>query len=579
MKNIYTLIFALLCICSVESQTYITNVTVVDVENEKLIPDQTVTIENGMISEINKSKKVIPKANADVIDGTGKYLMPGLVDAHVHFFQSGGLYTRPDVIDLREFKPYDKEIAEANADMEDKLRRYVQNGITTVVDVGSTFKFLEERKKFKDKSYAPAVYMTGPLLTTYEPEVYKGLDKNEPFILTKSIQDGIDGVKSQLKYNPDFIKIWYIAGADGLSIEESAKKNLPIIKAIIEEAHKNELKVAVHATQRITAQLAIENGADFLVHSVNDEVLDKDFIRLMKKNEVILNPTLTVSSGYNKTFAQSHQFSNYELANSNPFQLGSLFDLKHLSDTTLVKRLKAYATSKQVIKNSEKSDSISRINLKLLSDAGVTIATGTDAGNIGTLHASSYLDEVLAMKESGMSNWQVLKASTLNGAKILYKENEFGSISEVKLANMLLINENPTENLESITKIHTVLNKGEIIKPSELVEVTPEILAQQQLNAYNQRNIAAFLKPYAEDVKVYTFPNQLMYEGKDMMRQGYTNMFKNITNLHCELVNRIVEGNVVIDQESVQYGDQIIKAVAIYRIKDDKISEVYFVRN
>ena len=72
---------------------------------------------------------------------------------------------------------------------------------------------------------------------------------------------------------PDFIKIWYIAGADGLSVEESARKNLPIVKAIIAEAHKNNLKVAVHATQRFTAQLAVENGADFLVHSVEDEIL------------------------------------------------------------------------------------------------------------------------------------------------------------------------------------------------------------------------------------------------------------------------------------------------------------------
>jgi len=579
MKNIFILCIAMINITCSNAQTYITNVSIADVKNEKFNYNQTVVIKNGIITEINKSSAMILPENAEIIDGSGKYLIPGLVDAHVHFFQSGGLYTRPDVIDLREFKSYEKEITEVNTEMEDKLRRYVQNGITTVIDVGSTFNLLEKRKEFQDKSYAPSIFMTGPLLTTYEPEVYKGRGENEPFILTKSVQDGIDGVQKQLKYNPDFIKIWYIAGADGLSVEESARKNLPIIKAIIEEAHKNGLKVAVHATQNITAQLAVENGADILVHSVNDKVISEEFIKVLKKNNVILCPTLTVMHGYNKTFAQSHNFSEYELEYSNPFQLGSLLDLKHIPDTTMVHRLKTHSTSKESKERVKRTDSINKVNLKLLSDADVTIATGTDAGNIGTLHATSYLKEVLAMKASGMNTWQILKASTINGAKILDKEEELGSIEKGKLANMVLLNNNPVDNIEHLTKINTVINKGKVMMPDQLVVITPEALAQQQLNAYNQRNIEAFLKPYAEDVKVFTFPNQLMYEGKGMMRQGYTNMFNNTPNLHCELVNRIIKGNVIIDQESVQYGNQIIKAVAIYRIKDDKISEVYFVRN
>lgn len=578
MKKCYILAFTMLCVFAAHSQTYITNVSIMDVEKQKIIPNQTVIIVNGEITEIKKSKNIKVPDTANLIDGTGKYLAPGLVDAHVHFFQSGGLYTRPDVIDLRKYKNYSQEIAEVNSEMEDKLRRYIQNGITTVIDVGSTYSFLEERQKFTDKAHAPSVFMTGPLLTTYEPEVYKDLDKNEPFILTQTVQDGIEGVNRQLKYKPDFIKIWYIVGADGLSVEESAKKNLPIVKAIIEEAHKHNLKVAVHATQRITAQLAVKNGADFLVHSVEDEILKADFIQLMKKNGVILNPTLTVSSGYDNTFAHRHEFSLHELETSNPYQLGSLFDLKHLSDTTTVNMYKSYSTSAQSLIAAKTSDSICRANLKLLSDAGVLIATGTDAGNIGTLHASSYIDEVLAMRESGMSNWDVLTASTLNGAKILDKEDILGSIQKGKTANLILLDANPIEDLNNLTEINLVINKGEIMTPSELIQVTPEDLAQQQLNAYNQRNIEAFLAPYAEDVEVYTFPDQLMYKGKSAMREIYTSMFTNTPNLHCELVNRIVNGNTLIDQERVQFGDQIINAVAIYKIKNSKIKKVYFIR-
>lgn len=272
----------LLAACPAFAQTYITNVTVADVEKQKLVPNQTVIITNDIISKIQPARVKIP-GDASVIDGTGKYLFPGLTDAHIHFFQNGGLYTRPDVIDLMSHTSYSTEMKLAHQTMEDKLRRYLKNGITTVVDVGSSYSYLKQRTTYTDASYAPSIYITGPLLTTYEPKEYKNMGDEAPFSLVKTVEDGIKMVQAQLPYKPDFIKIWYIAGADGLDKEASAQKNLPVIKAIIEEAHKNKLKVAVHATERITAQLAVENGADFLVHSVEDEIIKDDFVQLLKK--------------------------------------------------------------------------------------------------------------------------------------------------------------------------------------------------------------------------------------------------------------------------------------------------------
>ncbi len=579
MTNKYLLVFVLLISSfSLFAQTYIINVTITDVEKQKLVPNQTVVITNDLISNIYKSNKLkIPK-NATIIDGTEKYLVPGLVDAHIHFFQNGGLYTRPDAIDLRKERNYDQEIALAKTDMENKLRRYLQNGITTVIDVGANYHFLKQRKDFTDKNFSPTIFITGPLLTTYEPEVYENLGEDEPFTLTKTIEDGIDGVKKQLQYNPDFIKIWYIAGADGLSVKESARKNLPIVKAIIDEAHKNNLKIAVHATQRITAQLAVENGADYLVHSVDDEILKDDFVQLMKKNKTILSPTLIVHGGYVNTFGQKIKISNYELQKADPYQLGSLLDLKHLSDTLLVDNYKNYANSQKSISDLKKADSISMANLKILSDAGVLITTGTDAGNIGTLHASSYLAELQAMHKSGMNNWQIIQASTINGAKIFNKENEFGTVGIGKKANLILLDANPIDKIENLVKINTVINKGVVYRPSELLKDTPADLAQRQLNAYNLRNIEAFLEPYAEDVEIYNYPDQLQSKGKETMRTVYSKMFENTPNLHCELVDRIVQGNIVIDKERVLFGDRIIEAVAIYHIENNKIKKVFFIQ-
>jgi imidazolonepropionase-like amidohydrolase len=258
----------------------------------KILPNQTIVITNDLITTVKSSKKVKIPVNADVIDGNGKYIFPGLTDAHIHFFQNGGLYTRPDAIDLRQFMPHEKDLNYAHNNMENVLHRYLQNGITNVIDVGSNKKFLKQREGFKDNLNIPSIYMTGPLLTTYEPNVYVNLKDEEPFSLVTSVEDGISMVKDQLPFKPDFIKIWYITTADGLGIEASARKNLPIIKAIIDEAHKHNLRVAVHATQRIPAQLAVENGCDFLVHSIDDEIVKDDFVQLLKKNQTFLCPTL-----------------------------------------------------------------------------------------------------------------------------------------------------------------------------------------------------------------------------------------------------------------------------------------------
>ncbi|KYP13760.1 amidohydrolase family protein [Flavihumibacter sp. CACIAM 22H1] len=560
-----------------QAQTYITNVTVADVKKQVLLPNRTVVITNDLITDISSKKINIPE-QATVVDGSGKFLFPGLTDAHVHFFQNGGLYTRPDVIDLRAIQPYEKEMELAHKTMEDKLRRYLQNGITQVIDVGASYAYLQQREQYKNKAFSPGIFMTGPLLTTYQPPIYEISRQETPFSLVRSIEDGIKMVQEQLPYNPDFIKIWYIAGADGLTPAASAQKNLPIIKASIEEAHKHNLKVAVHATQRITAQLAVENGCDILVHSIDDELLKEDFIQLLKKKKTILCPTVVVGDGYRQTLGQNLQLSRHELLSADPFQLGSLMDLKHISDTALVNRYKIILNSAaQKEKQKKENDLIAR-NLKLLSDAGVLIATGTDAGNIGTLHAASYLRELQAMSAAGMSNWQIIQASTINGAKVLNRESEFGSIEKGKKANLLLLDANPVEKIENIGSIDRVINRGHILDPDTLLKETPEALAQRQLNAYNQGNIEAFLEPYAEDVEIYEFPDKLLEKGKAQMRKSYTEFFQRNPVLHCQLLGRTVKGNIVIDQEKVIFRGGSMEAIAIYQVENNQIKKVFFIQ-
>lgn len=133
---------------------------------------------------------------------------------------------------------------------------------------------------------------------------------------------------------------------------------------------------------------------------------------------------------------------------------------------------------------------------------------------------------------------------------------------------------------KKLLSIFFLLSISGLTMAQESIETIAERLAQEQLDAYNNLDIEAFVLPYAEDVKVYNFPDQLLYEGRDEMYGLYGRMFSRTPDLHCKLVNRIVLGNTVIDQEEVtiRKEEPPMRAIAIYKIKDGKIAEVYFIR-
>ena len=105
-----------------------------------------------------------------------------------------------------------------------------------------------------------------------------------------------------------------------------------------------------------------------------------------------------------------------------------------------------------------------------------------------------------------------------------------------------------------------------------------EALLQQQLDAYNARDLDAFLAPYSESVEVYTFPGERMLSGKREMRNRYETWFEQNPLLHCELVNRMVVGNIAVDHERVTglEGERGWEGLAVYQVENGKIAKVYF---
>ncbi len=567
-------IFILVCnslvVLSQQTQTTaIIHSTIVNVISGKLDNDQTVLIDSNRVNNIGPFKKIKIPAGAVIMDATGKFLMPGMIDAHIHFFQSGGLYTRPDALNLSSVYSYEKDQQWIKENLNGLMARYLACGITTVIDVGGPLSNYEVRSKVNGEPKAPGAWVTGPLISTYLPP---NLDKKDPPIIkVSSPEEARELVKKQLPFKPDFIKIWYIV-LNG----QKAENNLPIVKAAIEESHAHGLKVAVHATEYETAKLAIQNGADILVHSVDDKILDEEMLQLLRSKQTVYIPTLIVAQNYNRTFTQQFNFTNYDLAHADPFMLGSLMDLQHIEKS---KRPFDYKQLRSRLSVPAKEDSIMLSNLKLVQQKGGSVVAGTDAGNVGTQHASSFYDELLVMKQAGLSNWEIIRSATINAAKGFGKEKEFGSIEKGKMADLLILDEDPTQDLTALASIHIVIHRGLALKPTELLPVTPESLVQQQLNAYNLRNMDAFLEPYADNVELYEFPDKPMGKGKEEMRKNYQSLFSQSKDLHCEVTERIIQNNMVIDHETVTgFGSKPLKALVIYKIENNKIAKVYFIQ-
>jgi hypothetical protein len=105
--------------------------------------------------------------------------------------------------------------------------------------------------------------------------------------------------------------------------------------------------------------------------------------------------------------------------------------------------------------------------------------------------------------------------------------------------------------------------------------------AQGQLEAYNRQDIEGFVKWYTDDIEVYNFPDELVYKGKDKMRERYTTAWKQNPNQKAEITDRIINGNTVVDKEHVTGRTNGVDAnvIAIYKISNGKIGKVYFIRD
>ena len=545
--------------------------TLVNTDGSGVMADSLILIQGNRITRVGLLEEMEVPKGAEVIRAAGKWIIPGLIDAHIHFFQSGGLYTRPDVIDLRKRVSYEKEMAAIDAGLPDTFARYLRCGITSVADMGGPFWNFEVRDRARATPAAPRVAVTGPLVSTYQPEALTTEDP--PILKVHTPEEARALVRRQVEKKPDYIKIWYIVRKG-----EKAEDHLPIIRAVVDESRKNGLPVIVHATELETARRAVEAGCDVLVHSVFDKKVDDAFLDLLKKRNVLYIPTLMVMESYQEVLSQQIRLTPYEHAYANPFILKTLFELREIPLASIPERRRGKLQNPTPVEE----PTVALANLKRVQEAGIPVAMGTDAGNIGTPHAACIFREFELMRKAGLSPLEILVASTVGGARMMGMEKELGRIGPGMLADLVVLNADPLKDIQNTGQIHMVIKDGRPFRPTDLVEETPADLVQRQVNAYNARDLEPFLASFDPEARLYfnigdTKPFCVSRAG---LRKRYSDFFSRTPKLHCEIKDRILQGDYVIDQEEVTglEDGKVIRAVAVYEVKAGKITRVWFMR-
>ena len=472
---------ALLCLTKSRAEKVaLTGATVINPADGKTIAHAVLLTDGDRIAAVGSADDVRLPAQVRRIDCSGKFILPGYIDTHVHFFQSADVFTRPDVVDLTSVRPYKEEGAWIKSHLDDTFARYLRSGITSVIDVGGPMWNFEVRRRANSTAKAPRVAVAGPLISSVaRPELDLG---DPPIVKIETPEQGREFVRKLATQQPDYVKIWYIvpppspapspgaSPAAGQSDAERAAIFRPVVHAVIEESHARKLRVAVHATELEAARDAVEEGADLLVHSVTDKPVDEAFVRLMQSHGTMLTPTLVVFERYGRTFVHQLNFTSEEKAWGNPEVIATL-DVTKLPADKVPERIKgALAQPAAVLDRIQETYDIALQNLKTLEDAGIPIAAGTDAGNIGTIHGPALFREFQLMKQAGLTNEQILRSATVTAAKAFGGTTgaKIGTIAPAQFADLVILNSNPLEDIAHASDIQMVIKNG-IVYPVDSI--------------------------------------------------------------------------------------------------------------
>jgi imidazolonepropionase-like amidohydrolase len=426
----------------------IVGATLVDGTGAPPVADAVIVVEGGRIVCVGARTACAIPPGARRIAGGGRWVMPGLIDAHMHFSQTGWFDGRPDAGNFRDRYPYPKVVATLQAEPRRFFAAYLCSGVTSVFDVGGYPWTWELRRRYADDPRAPRIAAAGPLLSTVA--FWLNLPGQSQFVHMSSDSVVRETVRSHAAFGSDAVKVWYIMPPQ----PPDTARMQELLRAAGDEARKQGIPLIVHATGLWEAKDAIRAGARVLVHSVFDTAVDEEFVSLAREQQVIYTTTITVLEGYYNAALGREAVWPYPLACAD--SASRAFAAMDLAGEQAV----AWGRKPGARNESARQDTVALRNVKRLADAGVAIAVGTDAGNPGTFHGPSIYRELDLLQDAGLTPMQIIVAATRTAADAMGRLKQVGTIQAGKAADLLVLDADPTADVRNVRRIRMVMKGG-----------------------------------------------------------------------------------------------------------------------
>lgn len=423
----------------------IKNVNVFVGDDDELLQGYDVFIDGEYISNIQPSSSLDPGRHK-VIDGTGKTLLPGFIDTHVHVMSGGS-------------SPW----AKIGPSPVHNLHAWLFSGITTVYDLGGAAEITKPLKAgVSDNTiYGPDIYFTAAPVTVKGSHPIPALKELNAWPSSNFITSNLNIIKKPsdakkiidglVEQEVEFVKLICdeLPPGSPYMVEE-------LMKPLVDEAHAHGLKVFVHIGSAENAIAAARAGADVLTHAVYRGKLSNEDARFLKEKGVKMIFTISGFENIDAMYTQSYEPKPFDTLTTPEPILGPVtgentIEMKEAPVMFgLAKAIHHYIGEYQQ-------------NFDLIQKYEIPFLVGTDSPNYGAYPGSSLHQEMQTLVKYGYGEAEVLRAATSDAAQMFLKNPNFGTIEVGNLANMVLLDANPLENIENTQNINLVIKRGQIV--------------------------------------------------------------------------------------------------------------------